>query len=322
MSWHFSQAVVAAYSGESSSGGAPSAPSKSTTTTKRSSPRAKRMDALHRSLFGTMSGVSRSGTGRRALPSAHCAAFVIASSSREGSRARISAPPAKAPVSMARGQACGVSSHGSFARWDRTTSSWKTPQCSLLEGLDAFSETWPQWGMMRSGACSVLPTPSGILEIRALITSESVSGSLQRFPTPRANDGEKRGNFDIHNPRNGLPAAIKRVPTPCATDGSKGGPNAVRFAGSLSLPAYVARYRTPCVTDGSKWSKHTAAERKAKGSSVRLPHELGAGGQQSPMWTEWLMGWPIGWTDCTASATARYQQWWHSLTVPSPQSET
>lgn len=27
---------------------------------------------------------------------------------------------------------------------------------------------------------------------------------------------------------------------------------------------------------------------------------------------EWLMGWPIGWTDCTPLATGKYREWWHS----------
>jgi hypothetical protein len=39
---------------------------------------------------------------------------------------------------------------------------------------------------------------------------------LAKWPTPRANDSEKRGDFDVNNPRNGLPAAAKRWPTPKA----------------------------------------------------------------------------------------------------------
>jgi hypothetical protein len=33
------------------------------------------------------------------------------------------------------------------------------------------------------------------------------------------------------------------------------------------------------------------------------------GGQLNPTWVEWLMGWPLGWTDCAASATDKFQQW-------------
>jgi hypothetical protein len=35
-------------------------------------------------------------------------------------------------------------------------------------------------------------------------------------------------------------------------------------------------------------------------------------GTLNPMWIEWLMGFPLGWTDCDASAMPRFQQWQHS----------
>jgi hypothetical protein len=36
------------------------------------------------------------------------------------------------------------------------------------------------------------------------------------------------------------------------------------------------------------------------------------GGQLNPTWVEWLMGWPLGWTDCGASATDKFRQWCNS----------
>jgi hypothetical protein len=33
------------------------------------------------------------------------------------------------------------------------------------------------------------------------------------------------------------------------------------------------------------------------------------GGQLNPNWVEWLMGWPIGWTDLKPLATDKFQQW-------------
>jgi hypothetical protein len=36
------------------------------------------------------------------------------------------------------------------------------------------------------------------------------------------------------------------------------------------------------------------------------------GGKLNPTWIEWLMGWPIGWTDLGALETDRFQQWRHS----------
>jgi hypothetical protein len=40
--------------------------------------------------------------------------------------------------------------------------------------------------------------------------------------------------------------------------------------------------------------------------------EKTSGGSLNPMWVEWLMGWPLGWTDLNASETDKCQQWLHS----------
>jgi len=45
------------------------------------------------------------------------------------------------------------------------------------------------------------------------------------FPTPLANDAEKRGNINPNDPRNGLAGAVKLFPTPVVYDSTPGGPN-------------------------------------------------------------------------------------------------
>jgi hypothetical protein len=47
---------------------------------------------------------------------------------------------------------------GSFATFDRATSSWKTYQRCFLEEWEPFLETWPRSGMTRSGIAFLLPT--------------------------------------------------------------------------------------------------------------------------------------------------------------------
>lgn len=68
---------------------------------------------------------------------------------------------------------------GLLARYDRDSSMWRTPQCSLVEGLDEYSETWPRWGSMRNGECwermSAVPP-----------TNETDSGWSRKWPTPVA----------------------------------------------------------------------------------------------------------------------------------------
>lgn len=52
--------------------------------------------------------------------------------------------------------------HKSFASFDPDTHSWKIPQCSLLGGLEPFSETWPRWGLMHNGECFQPPMSAEI----------------------------------------------------------------------------------------------------------------------------------------------------------------
>lgn len=42
-----------------------------------------------------------------------------------------------------------------------------------------------------------------------------------------------------------------------------------------------------------------------------------AGGKLNPTWVEWLMGWPLGWTDCARSGTAKFREWSSAHGAPS-----
>jgi hypothetical protein len=112
------------------------------------------------------------------------------------------------------------------------------------------------------------------------------------WPTPRANDAEKRGDFDGTDPRNGLPVAAQQWETPSvavtagsrltrggarsdeklltgqavalsqqwstlrASDGDKGGPNQSFGAGGVPLPAMVSQWTTPVATDTGRTTQY------------------------------------------------------------------
>jgi len=40
-----------------------------------------------------------------------------------------------------------------------------------------------------------------------------------------------------------------------------------------------------------------------------VAHEDGGAGQLNPPWVEWLMGWPLGWTDLKPLETAKFHEW-------------
>jgi len=77
-------------------------------------------------------------------------------------------------------------------------------------------------------------------------------------------------------------------------------------------PCLKRMWPTP-VASMSKGSSPNALTRKsgADRSNDRLDHKIMAldGGQLNPEWVEWLMGWPIGWTDLKPLETGKYLSW-------------
>jgi hypothetical protein len=131
------------------------------------------------------------------------------------------------------------------------------------------------------------------------------------WPTPKANDAEKRGNFDTSNPRNGLPAAAKAWPTPTAPLGTKGGrvtPSKIREGGTL-IEAVSARttWPTPTVNDSKNCTLPPSQVKHDNIPGALLRDGEKAGGQLNPTWVEWLMGWPLGWTDLKPLEMDRYR---------------
>ena len=165
MSWHFSQAVEAAFSEARSLGGKPCALWSETLTAPDDSCSDKMKGTFHRSPFGMMFAPSTESRGAELLM------WFL-----EDSRAKTSARQEKAQGSTESAADSGAKWPASSAKYDRDSRSWKTAQCSLFGGLVEFSETWPRWGLMLDGEFWELPT-------LARPISESESGF---WPTPTA----------------------------------------------------------------------------------------------------------------------------------------
>lgn len=99
-------------------------------------------------------------------------------SSAEGSLVRTSATLVDKRDWTGSAAGYGRNTPDLLASWDRHSSSWRTSQHFLGEGLTEFSETWPRSGLMRSGIAYQLPP-------LAPRTSATESGLL---PTPTACD--------------------------------------------------------------------------------------------------------------------------------------
>jgi hypothetical protein len=134
------------------------------------------------------------------------------------------------------------------------------------------------------------------------------------WPTPCAS--EARQGLQIRREgkkgtQESLSTAVRTWPTPTASMVTAADMEQARYAGNKggNRPSYQEAKQT--------WATPTKAD--AQGGPGRSDKRTGgdnlrtqAGGQLNPMWVEWLMGWPLGWTDCAASATAKFREWCRS----------
>ena len=318
MSWLFSRALVEAFSEDTCSAGEPSALLSGNPTPQAFLP-PDRMTAFSRpSRFGMTFSPLTEDLGEAVLT--WC---------QEVSHARTSASPAREQASMEPAAACGDTWRGSLARFDPATCSWKTAQPSLLEDLGESSVIWPRSGMTAGGQCWELPT----LEHRT-----SGTGSGLSVPTPTVYDSTGKGtprkdsNLDqggrhgvsLHHfvakwptPRchmtrpvrvrldveKGHKSNLEEVvavratwptPTVCGNYNRKG---ASATSGD-GLATAVLKCATPTARD---WRSGKASEETHARNSRPLSEQIG--GSLNPTWVEWLMGWPLGWTDLKPLAT-------------------
>jgi hypothetical protein len=142
MSWLYSQVLVAEYLGDICSDGEQSVPLNGNNIQLAYLPQDKMTDFSRLSRFGMTFKPLTENLGEELLMS-YLAAF----------RAKTFLPQEKVQELTENDQECGEKWHGSFTKLDQDTLSWKTHQCSLLEGLELSLKIWPRWGSMRNGEC-------------------------------------------------------------------------------------------------------------------------------------------------------------------------
>jgi hypothetical protein len=208
----------------------------------------------------------------------------------------------------------------------RAGAHWVTSQLNLLSeaGSTSFSETWPRAGMTRSGTAYRLRP-------LAPLTGGIGSGSL---PTPKATDADRGGRGDLLQIARGNQSPsghFKTWPTPhgiCQPGPRRPGPSGNELGRAVNeretwgtptardwkdtgdmtnvpengpLGRQVLNrqeWRTPQARDGDQRGPSDPQKRVEQGHSVSLHDQVG--GSLNPTWVEWLMGFPLGWTDCGA----------------------
>jgi hypothetical protein len=193
----------------------------------------------------------------------------------------------------------GRNMRDSLARCGLDLSLPKTHLCFALGDLELSSKTWPRWGIMLDGELSELG-----LSVRPI--KETECGS---WPTPDANMG-KRGTQPNWTPlrKSGHTAQYSIN-------------QAVKDSGKLGGTQTQQKYPTPTCMNGAMFAETNWEKRNSPSlaSHVKFISPLSKEHQPkkyqlNPSWVEWLMGWPIGWTDLKPLATGKFRnvQLWHS----------
>jgi len=158
----------------------------------------------------------------------------------------------------------------------------KTVRISVPMGSAPSSKDLTLWGMTFDGACWELGTSVRHIE-------ETGSGYL--LPTPTASQYGTTNNGI--RPRTGQPYATKGKMS-LSSMAAKG-----HWPDLLATPTEAGNQLTP---DMQKW-------RGCRAWVSHPPEVNTVGGPLSPYWVEWLMGWPIGWTDLNPLETDKFQSW-------------
>jgi len=299
MSWLYSRVLVEEYLGDTSLDGEQSAPLSGNPIQQAYCAPDKMMDFFRLSRFGMMYKPLTADRGEELL-TLYLAAF----------HAKTLAQQEKAQELMENEAECGEKWRASFTRYDPDSSLWRTHQCSLLGGLDEFLETWPQWGLMRDGECweqqmlaqTIRGTESGLSE---KWPTPTVMDSINHFETLEVwmerNKKNKQKNPNLGETQKSLRSVV-HWPTPTAHMSKETNAPSEHNRNTPTLTAQVnwltPRTKGMCGGSGS-WdllNKNTTKEEARQMGA-------GNGGKLNPMWVEWLMGWPQGWTDLKQLAT-------------------
>ena len=256
MSWLFSQELVAEYLGENFSDGEQFVPLSGNHTQQAYCAPDKMTKFSKLSRFGMTFKPLTESRGEELLM------LYLA-----GFHAKTSPQQEKELELMESDQECGEKWQGSFTKYSQDMRSWKTHQCSLLGDLDEFSETWPQWGLMRDGECWEQQTLEQT--IRGTGSGLSPNGK-DSFHTPNTT-GLDGGS----NSRKALKKKMNQWPTPIASGGGAGinvnNPRGIHQGNPLA----------------------SAVKLSMNQNTEAMP----VGGSLNPTWVEWLMGWPLGFTE-------------------------
>ena len=242
------------------------------------------------------------------------------------------ANPSAKPVKGKAKKTRDTYSHGSptpFANYDPDTQSWKTYPVISLWDSEPYKGSWPRSGMTQDGIAYQLPPSAPRTSATAFSSSlhhgpnsdglwptattqdhatRYAQGGMplgmaaRLFPTPTA-----KANQDSPNERKKWPwlfptPTTQEIEHPTA-EWTENGRRLTKNGNthSMNLADLVQIWPTPVATGlGGTGAASNIRKRVKNGSLTEDEYKgmtAGNGGRLNPTWVEWLMGFPIGWTD-------------------------
>lgn len=200
-------------------------------------------------------------------------------------------------------ETCGQQPAASSSSRARGSSSSKTSVgCCLRAVRNECGETFTAWGSRLREDCSRRKKSARAMSANAYSSSP--------WPTPLASDDGRKVTPASH--QNSLIKAAANWTTPSATDGQRGGTITEAMSGTSLAQQVRSLWSTPSVADVQGGRKSRSGERnqellmngQAEQLCSRLDQTTLADGETSstdrrslnPLFVEWLMGWPPGWT--------------------------
>ena len=196
---------------------------------------------------------------------------------------------------------------GSLVRMLLGSSIWRSTRCTLIWKTKVTPSNRLLFRLVplmpRTGGTDA--RLSGVERWRQNITGED--GEPRLWKTPIASDSANREFY--HNSRGepNLSGMVKMWPTPKASDYKGSGPAGTKSAEhdlkKHNLKGAVMFYPTPTTGAGlcgGTGNFQQLKNLKARGQITeeeRRSMAAGNGGQLNPDWVEWMMGFPLGWTE-------------------------
>ena len=151
-----------------------------------------------------------------------------------------------------------------LAEYDHPLCAWKTSQYTLFGEAEKWLGRLPNWGTIVNGELYEVGVPS-------VLPIEGHDGFV--LPTPTTDQRPQRYKQGGRSTLCAILEGDMKLPTPTAND-AKNNPS------------------TP-----SEWSRHTSLNVECAKLEGKTQETIGKKSRLHPHFVEWMMGFPIGWTE-------------------------